>query len=73
MEKVKLKIEILKYKITLFTTILAAGVYLLINKKNILDAINDALFYGVVGILLIYGITGYVNNLYKLNEEEKQL
>ena len=73
MERVKLKIEILKYKITLFTTILGAGVYLLINKKNILDTMNDILFYGVVGILLIYGITGYVNNLYKLNEEEKQL
>ena len=39
-EKLKLKFEILKFKITLFSTILGAMVYLLANKEKILMDIN---------------------------------
>ena len=48
MEKAKLKIDILKYKITLFTTILGSGIYLLINKESILEAVNRTVFYLVL-------------------------
>ena len=73
MEKAKLKIDILKYKITLFTTILGAGIYLLINKESILEAINSTIFYLVLWILLVYGIVGFINNLFRLNREDKKL
>ena len=73
MEKIKLKIEVLKYKITLFTTILGAGIFLLINKENVLESINEIIFYSVLWFLLVYGIVGFVNNLFKLNQEEKKI
>ncbi len=73
MEKAKLKIDILKYKITLFTTILGSGIYLLINKKSILEAINQKVFYLVLWVLLVYGVVGFINNLFRLNREEKKL
>jgi len=73
MEKIKLKIEVLKYKITLFTTTLGAGIFLLINKGNILKSINEIVFYSVLWFLLVYGIVGFVNNLFKLNYEEKKI
>jgi len=73
MEKIKLKIEVLKYKITLFTTTLGAGIFLLINKENVLESINEIIFYSVLWFLLVYGIVGFVNNLFKLNQEEKKI
>ena len=73
MEKIKLKIEVLKYKITLFTTMLGSGIYLLINKDNILKTVNEIILYSVLWFLLVYGIIGFVNNLFKLNQEEKKI
>ena len=73
MEKIKLKIEVLKYKITLFSTMLGSGIFLLINKENILKTVNEIILYSVLWFLLVYGIIGFVNNLLKLNKEEKEL
>jgi len=73
MENIKLRIEVLKYKITLFTTILGSGIFLLVNKKNILGTVSDVIFYSVLWLLLVYGITGFINNLFKLNQEEKKI
>ena len=63
LEKLKLKFEIVKYKLTLFTTILSAGVYILINKADILKTINENIFYMIVYILFFYGSAGFVNNI----------
>ena len=73
MEKIKLKIEVLKYKITLFTTMLGSGIFLLINKDNILKTVNELILYSVLWFLLVYGIVGFINNLFKLNQEEKKI
>jgi len=73
MEKIKLKIEVLKYKITLFTTMLGSGIFLLINKDNILKTVNEVILYSVLWFLLVYGIVGFINNLFKLNQEEKKI
>ena len=73
METIKLRIEILKYKITLFTTMLGSGIYLLINKRKILETLNDITFYVVLWLLLVYGVVGFVNNLFKLNQLEKTI
>ena len=62
MDKVKLKIDILKYKTTLFTTVLGSGIFLFINKSSILEVVNDMTFYLIVALLMIYGIAGYINN-----------
>jgi len=73
MEKIKLKIEVLKYKITLFTTMLGSGIFLLVNKDNILKTVNEIILYSVLWFLLVYGVIGFVNNLFKLNQEEKKI
>ena len=63
LEKLKLRFEIVKYKLTLFTTILSAGVYILINKTDILKTINENIFYVIVYVLFFYGSAGFVNNI----------
>ena len=68
LEKLKLRFEIIKYKLTLFTTILSAGVYILINKADILKTINENIFYTIVWLLMVYGIAGFINNLSNLNK-----
>ena len=52
---------------------LGAGIFLLINKENVLESINEIIFYSVLWFLLVYGIVGFVNNLFKLNQEEKKI
>ena len=63
LEKLKLRFEIVKYKLTLFSTILSAGVYILINKADILKTINESIFYIILYILFFYGSAGFVNNI----------
>ena len=73
MDKLKIKIDIIKYKITLFTTVLGSGIYLLINKTKVLETVDKIVLYFVLWVLLVYGIVGFVSNLYKLNLEEKKI
>ena len=73
MENKKLKIDILKYKITLFTTMLGSGIFLLVNKGKILETVNEIILYSVLWLLLVYGIVGFINNLSKLNQEERKI
>ncbi len=70
LEKLKLRFEIVKYKITLFSTILSAGVYILINKADILKTINENIFYVIVYILFFYGTAGFISNISILNKME---
>ena len=72
-EKTKLTIEVVKYKLTLFSSILGAGIYLLINKKTILETVNEFIFYFLVGVILIYGFLGFVVNILTLNDIQKDL
>lgn len=69
----KLLIEIIKYKLTLFSTILGAGIYLFINKKQFIATFDISLFYLVLAILMIYGVFGFLYNLMKLNKIEQEL
>jgi len=73
LEKLKLKFEIIKYKVTLFTTILSAGIYILINKADILKTVNESFFYIIVYILLIYGIIGFIINISDLKRIGEEL
>ena len=73
MQNLKIYVDILKYKITLFSSILASGIYLLINKTSILQTVNEFLFYAIVGLLLMYGAFGFIVNFLKISKKEKEL
>lgn|GEM_PF-4701425 len=68
----KLYFEILKFKITLFTTIMGAGIYILLNKDKLIF-IGEIFFYIIVGVLMIYGFFGFIFNMLKLSDLEKEL
>ena len=60
-------IDIVKYKITLFGTILSAGIYLLINKNSLLEVVDVKILYLISLLLISYGITGFFINILDLN------
>ena len=67
----KLVVDIIKYKLTIFSTILGAGIYLFLNKEHFLKTFDDLLFYLVLAMLMIYGTLGFLYNLIKLNRIER--
>jgi len=67
MENIKMFIDIVKYKITLFGTILSAGIYLLINKNSLLEVVDVKILYLISLLLISYGITGFFINILDLN------
>ena len=73
MEKIKLKLEIVKFKITLFTTILGAGIYLWINKEKFIAMLNISFFFGIVFFIMLYGISGFLVNMFELNKLKKEI
>ena len=81
LEKLKLKIEIVKYKITLFASGFSGTVYLLLNKRDIVVEktnenvfyINEDMFYIVIGSIFLYSLYGFFTNLSKINLLEKDI
>jgi hypothetical protein len=69
-------IEIIKFKITIFMTILAAAGFLAINcdkiTKNFGENIN-ILIWIVIFSFVFYGISGFIINFSKLNKIEKNI
>jgi len=53
--------------ITLFGTILSAGIYLLINKNSLLEVVDVKILYLISLLLISYGITGFFINILDLN------
>jgi len=72
MEKLKIKLDIIKYKITLFMTIIGASIYLLINKKSFLF-IDNTFFYFMSSVVFVYGISGFFSNIIELNKLKKEI
>ncbi len=73
MENIKIFIDIVKYKITLFGTILSAGIYLLINKNSLLEIVDIKILYFISVILIAYGITGFFVNILDLNSIKNKI
>ena len=73
MKDYKTIVEIIKFKLTIFSTILGAGIYLFLNKKHFIQIFDDLLFYLILAMLMIYGVLGFLYNLLKLNTIEQQL
>jgi len=71
MEKIKFRFEILKFKITLFTTIMGGGIYLYLNKSNFLKDLDTKLFFASIVVMIIYGYIGFMLNLMKINKIER--
>jgi hypothetical protein len=69
---IKELIEILKFKITIFMSIIAGAFYLAINIKNLPSIFGD---YGtlIVFFLIFYGVFGFVFNMIKLTKIQKDL
>jgi len=73
MESIKYKIEILKFKITIFSTMLGGAIFLLINKEKLLLYFSEFFLLIIVALLLFYGTVGFISNLYQLNKIYKDL
>ncbi len=61
-----------KFKVTLFSAIMGGGIYLL-YKEKLLEVAGELLFYLVVGILMIYGFFGFIVNMLKLSDLERDV
>ena len=69
MDRYKLLIDILKYKITFFTTIIGAATFLLLNSPKFLYIINKWLFW-----IIVFMMIGYVFiNLKELNQIKERI
>ena len=73
LEKTKIKFEILKFKITLFTTILGASIFILLNKAKLAESVDILYIYIASLALFSYGIFGYVSNIVELNNLKRSL
>ena len=73
MENVKLIVDILKFKVMLFTGVLGSGVYLILNMTKLKAYINDFVLSLIVMSLFFYGLFGFVNNMLQLNKVLKKL
>ena len=72
-ENVKLIVDILKFKVMLFTGVLGSGVYLILNMTKLKAYINDFVLSLIVMSLFFYGLFGFVNNMLQLNKVLKKL
>jgi len=73
MENLKTYLEFIKFKITLFSTIIGAGIYLFVNKKLFVDLfVNEKLFKILVIVIVIYGIVGFLTNIFEYNKRVKE-
>jgi len=73
MEKLKFNFEIVKFKITLFTTIIGAGAYLYINKSAFVKEFNPLFFKLICFIIVTYGTIGFVTNILELNDIKRRI
>jgi hypothetical protein len=69
----KLYFEIVKFKVTLFTTIVGGGMYLFFNKESVVDVVGEPIFYGIVMVVVGYGVFGFVLNMLKLRKIEESV
>ena len=73
MDKLKYKIDITKFKITIFMSALGAGIYIASAKDKLMPIFGEYGFYLLFFLLLGYGFIGYVSNLVKLNKIDKEI
>jgi len=67
------KIEIYKFKVTIFMAIIAAVGFMVVNSEKFLKFINIWIYTTIIFIISIYGVIGFVFNMLKLSKLEKEL
>jgi len=72
MEKLKLQIDILKIKLTFFSSLAGGTVYIILNIDK-LNFLNKHILYTLFALLLIYSVLGVFVNISFLNEKYKEL
>ena len=73
MEKIKHKIDITKFKITIFMSALGAGIYIASAKDKLMPIFGEYAYYALLVLLFVYGSIGYILNLAKLNGLDKKI
>jgi uncharacterized membrane protein AbrB (regulator of aidB expression) len=69
---IKELIEILKFKITIFMSIIGGATFLAINIEKI--SFMPKMFVEIIIFLvLVYGVAGFMYNMFKLSEIQKDL
>ena len=67
------KIEIYKFKITVFMAIIAAVGFMVVNSVEFLKFLNAYVYYVIIALLSFYGVTGFIENMIKLSKIEKEI
>ena len=72
MENLKTYLEFIKFKITLFSTIIGGGIFLLM-KKSILDSyFNEKFSKYIALVIVVYGLFGFLINVFEYNKRVKE-
>ena len=67
-EKIKIRLEIAKFKVLYFAGVLSAGSFLVINYQKFVDFFGSSIYFkvgvvGVVSVLFFYGLAGITKNI----------
>ena len=73
MDKLKYRIDILKFKVTIFTSLFAGIVYLVVNYEKISRFISPYWFAILIFALLAYALIGYLKNLGELSKIDENI
>jgi len=69
------KIEIYKFKVTVFMAIIAAVGFMVVNSAKFLKFLNSFgfVYYVIIFLLAFYGTIGFIKNMNKLSLLEKEI
>ena len=67
-ENEKILVDILKFKIMIFTGVLGSGIYLILNVNKLVEFVSLFLIKLVVVLLINYGAFGFLKNVIELNK-----
>ena len=67
-EKIKIRLEIAKFKVLYFAGVLRAGSFLVVNYRKFVDFFGSSVYFkvgivGVVSVLFFYGLAGITKNI----------
>ena len=72
MENLKTYLEFIKFKITLFSTIIGAGIFLLMNKSVLNSYFNENFSKYIILVIVVYGLFGFLINVFEYNKRVKE-
>ena len=67
------KVEIYKFKVTVFMAVIAAVGFMVVNSIEFLKLLNAYIYYVIIALLTFYGVIGFMKNMAKLSKLEKEI